>query len=775
MSERSATHRQHWLRGPAAGAIASAVVALVLFGPSFTFDFVYDDHGVVKTDERLSEPSFGFELWVAQWWVEGAAEPVSRPLTTFTFWTQVQLHGRQPAVYHLVNAVLWALLSAMVALLAGRWTERWWSVWVVGLLFAAHPIHVEVAANVVGRAEILAALFSVIALRLWLSWRERLTWRRVAALGVLILAAGLSKEHGYLTAALLAAMELGLRVRHGESMRGRTWVRYWPVGLAIVVVAMLAVGQRIALYQNVETGKTAEIDNPLHWSPTSERVVTPLKIIGKAAQLLAAPVVQSPDYSPRILMPTHRFDDPLVLAGLAVVGGWIVGVVYAWRRRSPALGPLLCLVVVWFVPSNTLALIGTIFGERLLTMTSMMAPLALVALAPERIGRHPFVLGAGMVCVALLLGFVAFVWITWEPMMILDGAEENVGYKVLAGWDWRQILLGLVCVAGCGLWLAIQRGGAAAVLLGLAVFSAGWATNFYSLVWRHGDALMVYTVTTHPEGGRFMGFQSMQLARMAMYKSEIADDPELQTTYMDLAEQHALVALEQWPRQDRPYAALGMVAEHRGDYEAAREYYRLSGRGQRKWSAGDYGLARLGELDELETLKARAEALSAELDERPEDHAARRQLAQVYLQLREFEEAAIEYKRVVDAGVVDARLLNLYAEALMENGQFSEAMEVYLLWLKLEPNNWVPLTDASFIAIGMMAHLEKVEGWLRRAMAISPGSAEPWVALGQLYRLNDRPDDAMLAYREALRRSDPSEPKYRHYRLELEELIRRGK
>src|SRR5947209_1281090 len=39
---------------------------------------------------------------------------------------------------------------------------------VAGLLFAVHPLHTEVVANIVGRAEILAALWSLLALLVFL-------------------------------------------------------------------------------------------------------------------------------------------------------------------------------------------------------------------------------------------------------------------------------------------------------------------------------------------------------------------------------------------------------------------------------------------------------------------------------------------------------------------------------------------------------------------------------------------------------------------------------
>ena len=45
-----------------------------------------------------------------------------------------------------------------------RGTSSSLAVWVTGLLFALHPVHVEAVAGIVGRADILAGIFFLIAL-----------------------------------------------------------------------------------------------------------------------------------------------------------------------------------------------------------------------------------------------------------------------------------------------------------------------------------------------------------------------------------------------------------------------------------------------------------------------------------------------------------------------------------------------------------------------------------------------------------------------------------
>src|SRR5438477_12841022 len=107
-------------------------------------------------------------------------------------------------MFHAVNVELYAGVCALVAELARRLSPRSSSILVAtvaGLLFAAHPIHVEAAAYIVGRAELMAALGALAALVLFLR-RPMTTGRALAIVGCFMLSL-LSKEQGMLVPLLL--------------------------------------------------------------------------------------------------------------------------------------------------------------------------------------------------------------------------------------------------------------------------------------------------------------------------------------------------------------------------------------------------------------------------------------------------------------------------------------------------------------------------------------------------------------------------------------------
>ena len=65
--------------------------------------------------------------------------------------------------YHLGNIILHALVTSLFTHVARLLLRRNLATLVAGLLFASHPIHTEAVAGVVGRADILACLFFLLA------------------------------------------------------------------------------------------------------------------------------------------------------------------------------------------------------------------------------------------------------------------------------------------------------------------------------------------------------------------------------------------------------------------------------------------------------------------------------------------------------------------------------------------------------------------------------------------------------------------------------------
>lgn len=748
------TAADRWWHNPRWMALACALAGLLIHLPSLGFDFVYDDVSIVLNDARLDDPAFIGRIWKAPWWPEGSAAPASRPVTTFTFWLQTQLGGKSPPAFHAANILLYAGVCGLVGLLTSQLLRKVWCGWVAGLIFAAHPIHVEAAANIVGRAETLAALFALAAICLWLRWRGSLCWSRSAAIGLLVLLAGLSKEHGYLAGPIILLMEWALRRSDmaspsikpatarkssskpapGENSTceippacGGGRAAIIKMFVMLTLVALLAGGQRIAMSQQatIKAGEVSELDNPLWESTTSERIATPYMLVGKAVGLAIMAEKQSPDYSPRMLMPTSNWADGRVMLGVFVVGLWIAGVFMALRFRLPALGALVAIPIAWFIPSNTFMLIGTIFGERLLTFVSIFVVIGIVGLAAA---------------------------IPWKRQ-----AAMHAG-----------IIVGLMTI-----WMALET---------IAYSQAAWSSQ---------DAQLGFMVENHPRSGRFAGFAAIDLIEKARDNQKTLtglDLEKFEQEFWDEAEKMANLALENWPQQARPYHVLGEVAWMRAtkareigrleEYQQlarqARRYSELARRNSSDPKMGARVLGLLGDILDPQQAKQDVERLESELASKPGDIGLQKSLARALTQAGMKEKALEILARLHKTFPADDALTREYLDLLIGLGRMGPAVEVYKGWIARSPGSWSLLFDGAAVAMAGNLELPLAKAWLEKATQMSPGSPEPWAGLGQWHEMHGEAALAGRFYLKALQVSPPQDPNRGHYQLMLDKLRRKG-
>src|SRR5436190_7618839 len=164
-------------------AALAAALGLLLYVISIGGTYVYDDWAVLGADDpRLAHPNLWWQYWTQSY--NGGVDNLYRPIVSMTYAAQWWLHGVHESTawaFHLVNVLSYAGVCALVAELARRLNGMKLAL-LAGLLFAAHPIHVEATAYIVGRAELMCALGAVGALVLMLK-RPMTTARAIAITG----------------------------------------------------------------------------------------------------------------------------------------------------------------------------------------------------------------------------------------------------------------------------------------------------------------------------------------------------------------------------------------------------------------------------------------------------------------------------------------------------------------------------------------------------------------------------------------------------------------
>ena len=350
--------------GPAA---LVALAAGAVYAHTLGYQFVYDDMWVIVKNERVHALASWREILVGPWWPQG----LYRPLTSLTYAADWTLGGGSPVLFHVNNVLLHALASVLVYALAARLLGSPAAL-AAGLFFAVHPVHVEAVANLVGRAEILAALFGVAAVLLYLKHGDAAPERRAGRLVLALATVGLallgfaSKETALALPGLLLIADWAGARRRGEAFRSRL-LRQSGLLAAVVTLAVLWVGWRYHVLGELAGDAPAP---GLAQTGAANRLLIMLPVVAEYLRLLLFPLRLSADYSPDFLPATPQLSLRTAL-GAVLLAACLWGAVAA-RRRAPAVTTGLAWVGASLViVSNVLVPSGILLAERTLYLASV--------------------------------------------------------------------------------------------------------------------------------------------------------------------------------------------------------------------------------------------------------------------------------------------------------------------------------------------------------------------------------------------------------------------
>ncbi|MFH1982589.1 MAG: tetratricopeptide repeat protein [Pseudomonadota bacterium] len=187
-----------------------AVLTILAYTPTFTGGFLLDDHVLIENNtfiRQIRSPSDYFSqedgILDRDQWQGDYHTGYYRPLVSLSYALDYRLWGNNPIGFRTTNLILHLFVClALLALLHRHLTDGWQSVAAV-LIFALHPVNTEAVAWISSRNNIMAALFSMLAL-LFYAERDpgRATVNRFMALLCFTLAL-LSKEYGVMVLPIL--------------------------------------------------------------------------------------------------------------------------------------------------------------------------------------------------------------------------------------------------------------------------------------------------------------------------------------------------------------------------------------------------------------------------------------------------------------------------------------------------------------------------------------------------------------------------------------------
>ena len=366
-----------------------------------------------------------------------------------------------PFVNHLMNLLYFTLLCLLLYEVLARIfpqysgidsqrseasAPKWFQSlpFIATLLFAMHPIHTEVVANVKGRDEIFAMLGAFAALWASLKYVDTRKWYWLIV-SLLAFTFGIfSKEN---TITFLAVVPLAIYYLQSDKKRSIDY---------LITLIPLVIGSAFFLYVRakalgsmMQPDMTSNIlNNPYVHSTRAQQIATTLITWGIYLKLLFFPHPLTHDYYPHQIAITD-FSNPLVwllLIGCIALVGY--GIWKLKKKTVPAFA-ILYFIITFSITSNLLFNVGTFMNERFVFMSSAGFTLLvgwwlyLLATAPAPALQKTAV-GVGAV-VCLLFGIKTFTrnftWMDDFTLFLTDvkTSDNSIKCNISAGGSCLQI------------------------------------------------------------------------------------------------------------------------------------------------------------------------------------------------------------------------------------------------------------------------------------------------------------------------------------------------
>lgn len=363
--------------GPAWVGLLAAALGFVLYLNTFGHIYCLDDYSVIKenwvTKGGLKNIGlmFSTEYRYGAWNSPGS---LYRPFSLLIFSLQWQLSPDNPAVGHVMNAIMYGL---------GGWLL--WVTWrrilvnyhpilpALGVLFfIAHPVHTEVVANIKSLDEILALFFCTAAL--YGVWRymdtNRTAWLTTAVLAYAV--AMFSKESSI---TFLAIIPLTIWFFTDRSLAQNLRI---SALFLIPALFFLFVRHQVLSAQPYQEVYSALDNFIVAAKDPGTRLASAFMMCGLYLKtlLFPHPLISDLGY-PQMKLVT--FADWRALLGLLAYTGMFGWAVLNLRKKHILSYAILFYLIAFSLFSNVLMLIGTSYGERVLYVPSWGYALGLAA------------------------------------------------------------------------------------------------------------------------------------------------------------------------------------------------------------------------------------------------------------------------------------------------------------------------------------------------------------------------------------------------------------
>lgn len=369
------------------------LVSFLIYSNTFQHRFVLDDHGIIKNNKITKAPiswentKLIFSTPLRKGDFSDLENSLYRPFTKLVFNLEWNFFNGDAHQFHVMNVLLYALTCMLIYFIFyDIFNRKWLLPFLISLLFAVHPIHTEVVANVKSCDEILSLLGILLAIRfiqLYIS-KDKIYYLILAIVGFLI--GSFSKES---TVVAVAIFPLFIYFFTKADIKKNALIS--GAMLVCSLFFLFARHQSLSGYPN--PSKTSPLDNYIVLTDPAEQKFLPLDLqekykgtsqfasavntLGEYVKKFVVPHPLSCDYSYSTLEPV-KFSNPSFILSFLFFIALFGFAVWKFKSKNPIAFGIFWFFIAMSLTSNVFMLIGTSFGDRLLFVPSLGMCMALV-------------------------------------------------------------------------------------------------------------------------------------------------------------------------------------------------------------------------------------------------------------------------------------------------------------------------------------------------------------------------------------------------------------
>lgn len=299
-----------------------------------------------------------------------------RPLSLVTFALEVELFGKpttdvsakqeflgNPGLSHFINILFYCIslliLYNVLTKLFRDYSPKFWYLsipFVATMLFAGHPLHTEIVANIKGRDEILAFLFSIAALNSVINYIDHNRKSELINSFVFIFLGSMSKE---ISITFLAVIPFSIYFFRDVKIY-KIFISIIPVFVGVLIYLII---REMVIGGQAEINATQLMNNPFLESTSSERYATVFYTLLLYLKLMIFPHPLTWDYYPYHIDIMSWTNWVVILSLLVYISLGIIAIL-GLRKKSIYSFSIILFLTTLSITSNLFFNIGAFMSER---------------------------------------------------------------------------------------------------------------------------------------------------------------------------------------------------------------------------------------------------------------------------------------------------------------------------------------------------------------------------------------------------------------------------